>query len=229
MRAKVERALEVNAAAYEALRSGLRTGMTERDAFSLVRDAVDRVCGQESHEFTGDFVGGRRTGSIEGPPTDYAFREGDLFIVDLSVRRGDAWSDTCRTFFFGRPSPLRREAYEAVLASQDEGERTVRAGVRASSVRPRMTAVLASRGFDGLMPHHGGHMVGPAPYMKPAFEDGCDEALAAGDVCTLEPGVYVPGEGGMRVENDYLVAEDGAVNLFGYPRELDYFIIEEAE
>ena len=219
----VRRALEVNRAAYEALREGLRVGMTEWEAYNLVKDAVDRVCGDEPHEFIGDFVGGTRTGSIEGPPTDYAFKSGDLFILDLSVRRGEVWSDTCRTFFFGKPTQKQQEAYAAVLACQDVGVANVRAGTAASSVRPPMMEVLAARGFGGRMPHHGGHLVGPAPYLKPAFEEGCDELVEAGDICTLEPGVYMEGEWGMRVENDYLVTEEGLVNLFDYPREIGWF------
>ena len=221
----VGRALEANRAAYEAIRSGLRPGMTEKDAHMLVAAAVDRVCGAEPHEFIGDFVGGARTGAIEGPPTDYVFKAGDLFILDLSVRRGDTWSDTCRTFFLGEPTLRQREAYAAVLACQDEGARRVRAGVVASSVRPPMLAVLEARGFGGKMPHHGGHLVGPKPYMKPAFEAGCDDLIHEGDICTLEPGVYFEGEWGMRVENDYLVTADGVENLFDYPRELEHFII----
>ena len=221
----VRRALEANRAAYEAIRTGLRAGMTENDAHALVAAAGDRVCGEEPHTFIGDFVGGARTGAIEGPPTDYAFQEGDLFILDLSVRRGEVWSDTCRTFFVGAPTPRQREAYAAVLACQDEGMRHVRAGVVASSVRPPMMEVLSALGFAGLMPHHGGHLVGPEPYLKPAFEEGCDGIVEAGDICTLEPGIYVPGEWGMRVENDYLVTADGVENLFDYPRTIDYFIV----
>ena len=223
---EVRRALEANRAAYEALRAGLRVGMTEREAYDLVNGAVDRVCGDEPHEFIGDFVGGARTGLIEGPPTDYVFKPGDLFILDLSVRRGEVWSDTCRTFFFGAPTERQQEAYAAVLACQDVGVAKVRAGVVASSVRPPMMEVLAARGFGGRMPHHGGHLVGPAPYLKPAFEDGCDEPVEAGDICTLEPGVYIEGEWGMRVENDYLVTENGLENLFDYPREIGDFIVE---
>ena len=124
------------------------------------------------------------------------------------------------------PTERQQEAYAAVLACQDVGVANVRAGVVASSVRLPMMDVLASRGFGGRMPHHGGHLVGPAPYMKPAFEDGCDERLEAGDICTLEPGVYIEGEWGMRVENDYLVTEDGLENLFDYPRDMEYFVIK---
>ncbi len=230
MRKKVEvsgvrRALEANRAAYEALRAGLRVGMTEQAAYNLVKDAVDRVCGDEPHEFIGDFVGGVRTGSIEGPPTDYVLQAGDLFILDLSVKRGETWSDTCRTFFLGEPTQKQREAYAAVLACQDVGVANVRAGVIASAVRPPMMDVLARHGLDGKMPHHGGHLVGPAPYLKPAFEEGCDDRIEAGDICTLEPGVYFEGEWGMRVENDYLVTENGLENLFDCPRELGYFVV----
>ena len=221
----VRRSLEANRAAYEAVRRGLRVGMTELEAYALVCEAVDRACRGEEHEFIGDFVGGARAGSVEGPPTDYAFKAGDVFILDLSVRRGGTWSDTCRTFFLGEPTQRQRDAYAAVLAAMDAGARAARAGVVASSVRPPMVAELAARGFAGLMPHHGGHMVGPAPYMKPAFEDGCEGRVEAGDVCTLEPGVYVDGEWGMRVENDYLVTAGGLENLFDYPRELGYFVI----
>ena len=221
----MKRALEANRAAYEALRGSLRVGMTEKDALELVRAAVDRVCGDESHEFIGDFVGGARSGAIEGPATDYAFRPGDAFILDLSVRRGDIWSDTCRTFFFGEPSDRQRTAYETVVACQELGERIVRAGVCCEAVKTEVEAFLVSKGYGGKMPHHVGHLLGPKPYMKPAFKPGDKSVLASGVVCTLEPGLYFEGDFGIRVENDYLVGADGLTNLFDYPRDLAYFTI----
>ena len=224
----VRRALEANWAAYEALRTGLRPGLTEKDAYELVRAAVDRVCGDEPHEFIGDFVGGARSGAIEGPATDYAFRPGDAFILDLSVRRGDIWSDTCRTFFFGEPTAAQRLAYETVIACQELGERIARPGVVFEDVKIEVEAFLGSKGYGGKMPHHVGHLVGPKPYMKPAFEMGDTSVVKTGTVCTLEPGLYFEGEFGIRVENDYLVGKDGLVNLFDYPRDLTYFTIKQS-
>ena len=221
----VGRALEANRAAYDALRGRLRVGMTERDAYRIVGEAVSAVCGAEPHEFIGDFVGGARSGAVEGLATDYAFRTGDAFILDLSVRRGDVWSDTCRTFFFGEPSPRQRAAYETVVACQELGERIVRAGVCCADVKSEVEEFLAARGYGGRMPHHVGHMVGPKPYMKPAFEQGDLSVLEAGLVCTLEPGLYFKGDFGIRVENDYLVGADGLVNLFEYPREMESFVL----
>ena len=221
----VGRALEANRAAYDALRERLRAGMTEKDAYGIVAEAVDRVCGAEPHEFIGDFVGGARSGSIEGPATDYAFKVGDAFILDLSVRRGEVWSDTCRTFFFGEPSERQRDAYETVLACQRLGEGIVRAGVCCEDVKKEVEAFLVARGLGGKMPHHVGHMVGPKPYMKPAFEIGDRSRLDDGVVCTLEPGLYFKEDFGIRVENDYLVGADGLENLFDYPREMEYFTL----
>ena len=221
----VRGALEANRAAYEALREGLRAGMTERDAYAIVAEAVDRVCGVEPHEFIGDFVGGARSGSIEGPATDYAFKVGDAFILDLSVRCGDTWSDTCRTFFFGEPSARQRDVYGTVLECQRLGEGIVRAGVRCEDVKKEVEAFLDSRGYGGKMPHHVGHLVGPKPYMKPAFELGDKSRLDDGVVCTLEPGLYFEGDFGIRVENDYLVGADGLTNLFDYPREMEFFVL----
>ena len=223
--AGVRRALEANRAAYEALRTGLRPGLTEKDAYELVRTAVDRVCGAESHEFIGDFVGGIRTGSIEGPATDLVLKAGDLFVCDLSVRRGDTWSDTCRTFFLGEPTAAQRKGYETVIACQEFGERIVRPGVVFADVKTEVEQFLVSKGFGGKMPHHVGHLVGPEPYMKPAFEMGDNSVVETGTVCTLEPGLYFEGVFGIRVENDYLVGKDGLVNRFEYPRDIGYFVL----
>lgn len=222
---EIERALEANRAAYDVLREKLHVGLTERDAYRLVSEAVDEVCGAESHEFIGDFVGGARSGAIEGPATDYAFQPGDAFILDLSVRRGEVWSDTCRTFFFGEPSERQRTAYATVLATQDFAQGLVRAGVVAETVKVAVEQFLVARGFGGKMPHHVGHLIGARPYLKPALELGDKSVLAAGQVCTLEPGLYFEGDFGIRVENDYLVGTEGLTNLFDYPREAECFIL----
>ena len=221
----VRKALEANRAAYEALRAELRVGMTELDAYRIVGEMVDEVCANESHEFVGDFIGGIRTGAIEGPATDLVLKAGDGFVCDLSVRRGDTWSDTCRTFFLGEPTPAQRRAYETVIACQALGERIVRPGVVFEDVKTEAETFLSLRGYAGKMPHHVGHLVGREPYMKPAFELGDTSVVEAGVVCTLEPGLYFEGDFGIRVENDYLVGSDGLVNLFDYPRDLDYFIL----
>ena len=152
------------------------------------------------------------TGEIGGDPTDLVLKEGDAFILDLSVRYDDAWSDTCRTFFLGEPSDEQKKAYQTVLDAQDIGQKLVRTGVKASDVKTCVEAFMVSRGFGGMMPHHVGHAIGDEPYMKPAFEEGCDINVADGEIFTLEPGLYKEGSWGMRVENNYIIED---ISLIG--------------
>lgn len=221
----IKRALGVSKIIYDTVRANLREGVSEREIYELVGKKAGELLRNQEWEYLGDFVSGERTAEIGGDATDRRMKPGDLFILDLSVRCGDGWCDTCRTFFLGEPGEEVRRAYDAVLRCQQVGERTVRPGVKASDIKRVMEAFMVSQGYGGHMPHHGGHRVGNAPYEKPAFEEGCDMPVEAGEVVTLEPGIYFENRFGMRVENNYLVTENGLMCLFDYPRELEYFII----
>ena len=76
-----------------------------------------------------------------------------------------------------------------------------------------------------MMPHHMGHLIGAKPYMTPAFDIGHKDKINTGVFFTLEPGLYKPDSWALRVENDYVLAQDGAKLLFNYPTEIDYFIV----
>ncbi|MBQ7248281.1 MAG: aminopeptidase P family protein [Lachnospiraceae bacterium] len=221
----VKKALEVNKRVYEAVRENLRPGMSEQDVYDLTKKVVDEACGDVPHEFIGDFVGGANTEGIGGGPFDHVMKAGELFILDLSVRYDDAWSDTCRTFFLGEPTDEQDRAYESVLEAQRLGESLVRAGVVASDIKEQVEALLVSKGFGGCMPHHVGHAIGDEPYAKPAFEEGCDMTVQDGEIFTLEPGIYKDGWG-MRVENNYVAGTGDPECIFDYPRNIEYFILK---
>lgn len=219
------RALECNKAVYDAVRGYLRPGVSERDIYELTKVTVDEMLPDVSHEFIGDFVGGKRCGLIGGDPTGYTLSSGDGFILDLSIRCGNTWSDTCRTFFLGEPSEKIQKAYGAVLKLQTFGASLVKPGICAEQVKLNAENLLKEMGYGGMMPHHMGHLIGSKPYMTPAFDTGHKEPVPAGAFFTLEPGLYVPDSWGLRVENDYVLQSDGAKLLFAYPTELDYFVV----
>ena len=221
----IKRALGASKMIYDAVRASLREGVSEREIYDLVGKTAGELLRDQQWEYIGDFVSGERTAEIGGDATDRKMKPGDLFILDLSFRCGDGWCDTCRTFFLGEPSEEIRRAYDTVLRCQRVGELAVRPGVKASDIKLVMEAFMVSQGYGGHMPHHGGHGVGNAPYEKPAFEETCDMPVEEGKVITLEPGLYFENRFGMRVENNYLVTKNGLVNIFDYPRELEYFII----
>lgn len=220
----IKKALELSKKAYEAAKAAIRPGACELDVYRAVEEAL---CGAAGHrvEFIGDFISGPRTAGIEGPATDRVLCPGDLYIMDLSVRYESAWSDTCRTFFLGRPNDKMRSAYRSVLGCMERCEREVRQGVPAAQLKTAAREHMLSCGFGGHMPHHAGHGIGAKPFQAPVFEPGDHTPVEAGMTVTLEPGLYFDGEWGIRVENDYLVTESGLENLFDYPTDINYFTI----
>ena len=219
------RALEVNRAVYDAVRDYIRPGVSELDIYDLTKTIVDDMLSDVSHEFIGDFVGGKRCGLIGGDPTEYKLAYGDGFILDLSVRCASTWSDTCRTFFLGEPTHEIEKAYDAVLKIQSFGAELVKPGMCAEGIKINAEMLLEDMGYGSMMPHHMGHIIGAKPYMTPAFDIGHKGAVQVGDFFALEPGLYVGESWGIRVENDYLLQSDGAKLLFDYPTEIEHFIV----
>ena len=222
---ELTRALEVNRAVYDAVLRYIRSGVSEREIYELTKTTIDEMLKDVSHEFIGDFVGGKRCGKIGGDPTDYILSSGDGFILDLSVRYGNTWSDTCRTFFLGEPSDEIKKAYDVALKLQSFGATFVKPEICAENVKIEAEKLLESLGYGNMMPHHMGHLIGSEPYMIPAFDINHKEILSEGVFFTLEPGLYKEGEWGLRVENDYILQFGGAKNLFDYPTEIEHFII----
>lgn len=219
------RALEVNKAVYDAVRKNLKIGVSEQDIYELTKTVVDKMLSDVSHEFIGDFVGGKRCSLIGGDATDYKLKKGDGFILDLSVRCGNTWSDTCRTFFLSEPSNEIKKAYRAALKLQSFSAALIVPGICAEKVKLDAENLLAEMGYGGMMPHHMGHLIGDKPYLTPAFDIGHKDKIRAGVLFTLEPGLYKDNSWGLRVENDYVLQPDGAKLVFDYPTEIDYFIV----
>lgn len=219
------RALEVNKAVYDAVRDYIRPGVSEQDIYELTKTVVDGMLSDVPHEFIGDFVGGKRCGLIGGDPTEYKLSSGDGFILDLSVRCANTWSDTCRTFFLGEPANEIKKAYDAVLKIQSFGASLVKPGICAEDIKKNAENLLKDMGYGSMMPHHMGHIIGTKPYMTPAFDIGHKDTIQEGVFFTLEPGLYVDESWGIRVENDYMLQSDGAKLLFDYPTDIEHFII----
>ena len=159
------RALEVNRAVYDAVRDYIRPGVSEQDIYELTKTVVDDMLSDVPHEFIGDFVGGKRCGLIGGNPTEYKLSSGDGFILDLSVRCANTWSDTCRTFFLGEPTCEIKKAYDAVLKLQSFAASLVKPGICAEDIKINAEILLADMGYGSMMPHHMGHIIGAEPYM----------------------------------------------------------------
>jgi len=145
---------------------------------------------------------------------------GELVVVDTGCRLGGYVSDCTRTFATGELSGEPREAYEVVLAAQQAGLDAIRAGARGLAVDAAARRVVDESAFAGAFGHGLGHGIGLEVHEAPRLSPESSDTLAAGNVVTVEPGVYLAGRFGIRIEDDVIVTEEGLENPVRFPKEL---------
>jgi Xaa-Pro aminopeptidase len=211
--AQIVESLRVATAGLNAARNDVRPGWTERDLFDHVSRHINLAAG-ESTELYGDFVCGAGCEVGGGPPAGRIVRPGDAVLLDFSAITRGYRGDFASTFVCGgEPSDQQRDMERACLEALAETEPMLRPGASCAGIHAAVCRVFASRGWGDCFPHHTGHGLGlghpDAPYLIPQSA----ESLQAGDVVTLEPGLYKAGVGGMRFEHTYVITADGARRL----------------
>ena len=218
------RVKELNVRAYDRIRREVRAGCTEKELYGKVIDTY-RVLGGEGVAYQGDFISGLRTCGIDGPATDKVIERGDTVIVDALCALDGAWCDTTRTFFCGGPTDEQKEVYGVLLDALERTSAMLKPGVKANEIFEFMNAVIADAGYGGLA-HHAGHGLRNSWYEEPYFVADCATVLEEDMLVALEPGIYLPGRFGMRIENNYRVTLRGGENVFGYTLDTEDFIID---
>ncbi len=220
--AEIRESLRCCAAAYRAAKAAIAPGRTELHVYNAMYSAILQEAGT-AMPFPGDFACGARGIRGGGPPTRRPIQSGDLYILDLFPAPALYFGDTCRTFCAGTPTDLQFRAWELVLKAVRLAEGMVRPGVRARDVYQAVKDLLDSHEFtEKSFWHHVGHGIGHHGHEAPRIIPGSDDIFEAGDVITIEPGVYTEAlQGGIRLEDNYLVLEDGLENLFDFSMELN--------
>ena len=215
----VERAVATCDRIFQAIEAGICAGATELDVYlTALRVVVEECAGPAMLD--GDFVSGPRTEEIGGPPTPRKLDRGDLLIVDVYPRVGAYWADCTRTYVVGPPSQATIDRHGLLVEAIEAGERAIEPGRPTREVYQAVKDVLDRAGLGDCFPHHAGHGVGLTPSEEPRLIPGSDERLEMGMTITLEPGLYIPGQGGMRLEDNFLVTANGCRCLSRYPRKL---------
>jgi Xaa-Pro aminopeptidase len=209
----LRRCMRATDAGHAWARENIRPGMTELDIYRGVNSACIQSAGQAVIVY-GDFAvcpGPERRG---GPPTSRVLQAGDMFILDYSVVIGGYRSDFTNTLVAGRePTTGQRRLYELCMRAMSAGEKQLRAGFACREVYQAVRSAFDRDGMAEHFPHHAGHGIGLTHPEAPFFVREANETLLAGDVATLEPGLYVEGIGGIRIEHNYLVTEKGYERL----------------
>jgi Xaa-Pro aminopeptidase len=192
-------------------------GRTERDV-ALAAESRMRELGAQDPSFTSIVASGPNGSRIHGEPSDREIGRGEYVVVDMGAIVDGYCSDCTRTLVDGDPDPAQREVYELVLASQQAGLDAVRAGASGREVDAVARAVIDEAGYGDRFGHGLGHGVGIEIHEAPRLSKRSEDELLVGDVVTVEPGIYVPGEFGVRIEDLVVVTDDGYRNLSSRPK-----------
>ena len=214
----LERAAALTDACFAHLCDWLRPGVTERQV-AWEMEGWFRDHGAETMAFDPIVLTGSRAAMPHGRPSNAAATPGQPLLIDFGCQVDGYRTDVTRTVFIGEPSARARELYAVVLAAQQAAYDALRPGVSGTAVDAAAREVIAAAGYGEAFTHGLGHGIGLETHEAPMLLT-YDQPLAPGMVFTLEPGIYLPGEIGIRIEDDVVLAEAGARPLTQAPREV---------
>lgn len=188
-------------------------GMTELEVYQAILEAATAAA-ERPILLYGDFrATNRKTPKAGGLPTNYELRQGDMLILDFSVSLDCYRSDFTNTIAVGGANDEQVILFKLVEAAMQAGEDTLKAGAAAKDVYAATAAPLRESGYADTWTSHAGHGLGLAHPEAPVIVPESTDTLQAGDVVTLEPALYVEGIGGIRIEHNYLITEEGYERL----------------
>ncbi len=219
---EVEKIVKAQRIAEEALRLLLpqvKVGAVERE-LALELDTTMRRLGAQDVSFETILISGKETSKPHGVPSDKKIERGDFVTIDFGALYQGYHSDMTRTFAVGEVSDEMERIYDTVLQAQLAGLDVLAPGKVCRDVDKVSRDLIAAAGFGDRFGHGLGHSVGVEIHEYPYLNPRCDAVLQPGNVVTVEPGIYIPGFCGVRIEDMALITEAGFENLAVYPKEL---------
>lgn len=215
----IKKAQNITDKTFEYILPRIEKGRSERE-IALEMEFFMRKNGSEGIAFDTIAISGKNTSLPHGVPTDRKIEKGDLFTMDFGAVAGGYCADMTRTVAVGSVSEKQRQVYDTVLLAQTEALKSIRAGVVCKDIDAIARGLIYNAGFEGCFGHGLGHSVGLEIHENPAFNTRDETILKSGTVITVEPGIYLENEFGVRIEDMVYVTENGIVNLTQSPKEL---------
>lgn len=215
---KIKAAQRITDAAYDHALTVLRPGVTERE-LALEIEFFMRRAGAQGVAFDLIVVSGQNGSLCHGVPSEKPIAAGDLVTMDIGALLDGYHSDMTRTVGVGHVSDEQKKVYETVLAAQLAAIQAAKPGEICSSVDKAARDII-DKDYPGTFGHSTGHSVGLEIHEWPNFSPNCDEVLRPGMVITVEPGIYLPGKFGVRIEDMIVITESGNDNLTESPKNL---------
>lgn len=216
---RLRRAVEISDEVFCDIIKLIRPGVTERDLAAEI-SFRQRKEGAEGDAFDAIVASGARSALPHARASAKKIRNGDFVVLDFGCVVEGYHSDITRTVAVGRASRKMRDLYHIVLRAQEAGIEALRGGRAARDVDASVRDQITREGYGRYFPHSLGHGVGLRVHEPPRLAPHSRDILEAGNVVTVEPGIYIPGRGGIRIEDVVLVTETGRRVLTASPKEL---------
>jgi Xaa-Pro aminopeptidase len=212
----IRHSLAITESVLIAIVKELTAGMSEKEVAWSIEKKI-REKGAEAISFPPIVASGKNAAFPHAIPTNRSIKTGEPIVIDLGSRLEGYCSDMTRTVILGKPDTQFGHVVQIVYDAQQRAVDSIKAGVGSKFVDKVARAYIAEKGFDGKFGHGLGHGVGLAVHEKPALNPTSDIILECGMMVTVEPGIYIPGWGGVRLENMVVVREEGAEVLNKVP------------
>ncbi|NLJ83408.1 MAG: aminopeptidase P family protein [Halanaerobiaceae bacterium] len=216
---KIRKAVEITDAAFAHILDFIKPGVTERE-IALELEFYQKRMGGEKNAFDFIVASGQRSALPHGVASEKVIEKGDFVTLDFGVFYQGYCSDLTRTVVVGEPDEKQREVYELVLKAQLAVIENVKAGMSCKEVDEIARGIIGDAGYRENFGHGLGHGIGLEIHEGPRVSFTSETILQTGMVMTNEPGIYIPGWGGVRIEDDLLITEEGCEVLNKAPKEL---------
>ncbi len=219
--AKIEAAQRIAEAAFSKLTSSIRVGMTEKQVASVLNFYMMDL-GADGISFDTIAASGLNSACPHAVPTDKPIQNGEFLTLDFGAVVDGYHSDMTRTVAIGRPDEEMKNVYNAVWGANTDALKAVRPDITGKLLDNVARSTLEAWGYEKYFTHGLGHGVGLEIHEAPAVSSKSHATLHEGMVITIEPGIYIPGKYGVRIEDMAVVTADGCINLTKAPKTLIY-------
>ncbi len=215
----MRKAIALSETALEAAAAKVSPGMTEQQALRVLTNALADAGGTE-HAFDLIVLSGPNCALPHGYSSERVIQQGDFVLFDYGLKVDGYASDITRVFAAGAVSDELKRIYETVLAANQAAIAVVRPGIPAADVDRAARKVIEAAGYGQYFIHRTGHGLGLDIHEAPYMREGNPMLLEPGMTFTIEPGIYIPGGAGVRIEDDILVTATGGEVLTHFPKAL---------
>lgn len=205
--------------AFEHIIGYIRQGMTEKQVAGEI-DKTLMDAGASGLSFPTICVSGASGDQPHGEPTDKRVEEGDFVTMDFGAVVGGYCGDMTRTVAVGSVSEEQSKVYRAVLEAQEAALAACRSGVKCSEIDKIARSIIEDAGYGEYFVHGTGHGVGTQVHESPLLNAKSDDVLEENMAVTVEPGIYIPGRMGVRIEDLAIITDFGIINTVKSPKEL---------